>query len=490
MPPLGSCHRMTARPWGRYANARLSCGFQSKVVRRRSCWLRFAETWVFLFTAAASAVGTHAQSQTLVQEEVAASQPAGAACAPAAPVLIRSQTVDLDYRANGAGPATEVELWYTRDRALTWQRYGTDHDRQSPLEFTAPAEGLYGFFLILKQGERASAEPPLPGQVPQRWAFVDYTPPLVQWIGVEPNDDFANRRSLQLRWTAHDNHLANRPVSLDYQCSVDQQWQVIERDLPNNGRYDWTVPATATAQIALRLTVRDRGGHVVERLLGPMPVSKWQSLPGTQPAVASVGTQPGGPTSRPALPVGFLDDKKLVTGAGVGSVEKRRAEALYKQGSWHLVRGQYALATERFREALEADPAMVVAMNDLAGIYYLQKDYGKAIELYDGALKVERRDPQALRGAALAYVAMRQYPKSRDMLRQLVSANRGDAEALLDLGDVMFMMGDRDEARQHWNRAATADAKAVEIIRKAKQRLQLYGSASSTERPAVASKER
>ena len=86
-------------------------------------------------------------------------------------------------------------------------------------------------------------------------------------------------------------------------------------------------------------------------------------------------------------------------------------------------------------------------MNDLAGIYYVQKDYPKAIELYDGALKIDRQDPQALRGAALAYVAVRQYPKSRDMLRQLLTANSRDAEALLDLGDVMFMMGDRDEAR-------------------------------------------
>lgn len=484
MPPSRSCHRATAQPW-----------------------LRVAKTPTVLVAAALLALGTGVHAQTPTQEEPAAgthedsavgtqevpaaTQPAAAVSAPAAPILVRSQTIDLEYRANGTGAPVEVELWYTRDRALTWQLYGTDHDQQSPLEFTAPAEGLYGFFMVVKEGGRVSSPPPAPGEPPQRWAFIDFTPPLVQWIGVEPNDDFANRRSVQLRWTSHDNHLASRPVSLDYQCSVDQQWQVIERELPNNGRYDWTVPATVTAQVTLRLTVRDRGGHVVERLLGPMPVSKWLSAPTSRPAIASAGAQNGEPTSRPALPIGFLDEKGVpIVGAGVGSIEKQRAEALYKQGSWHLVRGQYALAAERFREALEADSAMVPAMNDLAGIFYLQKDYNKAIELYDGALKVDRKDPQALRGAALAYVAVRQYPKSRDMLRQLLSANNRDAEALLDLGDVLFMMGDRDEARQNWGRATTVDAKAEEVIRKAKQRLQLYGSASSTERPAVVSKER
>lgn len=425
-----------------------------------------------------------------MREEPPASQPVSGLSVPGAPILARSQVIELDYRTSGAGSSVEIDLWYTRDRAVTWQRYGSDHDRQSPIEFTAPAEGLYGFFLVVKEGERASSGAPQSGQAPHRWVFIDYTPPLVQWTGVEPNDDFIHRRSVQLRWIAHDDHLCNRPVSLDYQCSVDQQWQVIERDLPNNGRYDWTVPATVSAQLTLRLTVRDRGGHVVERLLGPMPLSKWQSGFATQPASTSFEIFRGGPASRPALPLGLLDAEPAPRlGAGLGSAERQRAQALYKQGSWHLLRGQYALAAERFREALEADPAMVAAMNDLAGIYYLQKDYHKAVELYGGALKVDRQDPQALRGAALAYVALRQYPKSRDLLRQLLSANDRDAEALLDLGDVMFMMGDRDEARQNWDRAATADLKADEVVRKAKQRLQLYGSASSTERPAVASKE-
>jgi len=411
-----------------------------------------------------------------------------------APTAIRARDIELHYRLVGATETARVELWYTRDRAVTWQSYGPDPDGQSPFLFTAPTEGLYGFTLIVRDGARVSAPQPRPYQQPQRWVFVDYTPPLAQWSAVEPGDDFAGRRTVQLRWIAHDDHLGNRPITLAYQSSVDQQWQVIEEHLYNVGRYDWVVPACATGQITLKLTVRDQGGHAVERRYGPVAVTAWETAVSTRTnsITDARDAHSGGTTTAPAgkltaaLPEGPIGHP----GTGIGLRERRKAEQLYKQGGWHLVRGQYALAAERLSEALELDPGMLDALNDLAGIHCLQEDYGKAIELYNEVLKIDGDYQPALRGAVLAYVAKRQYAKSRDILERLLAANHTDADALLDLGDVLFMMGDRTNARQHWQRATTVNASAEAIIHKARRRLELYRPATSPDIPAVASGKR
>ncbi len=387
-------------------------------------------------------------------------------------LAIRSRQVELHYRLVDAGPGARVELWYTRDRAATWQRWGVHEDHSRPLVFDAPGEGLYGFVLIVSDGGQTSSPPPGAYTPPQRWVFIDYTPPLAQWDNVEPAEAFSSRRIVYLRWTAHDDNLPSRSVALFYHSSADQTWRVIDAALPNTGRYDWKVPAELAGHVTLELAVRDLGGHVIERFYGPIPLDNWLTSPIT---LTSSTTRPAAErTSEPARA-----GKSPAAASQPSLAERRKAEQLYQQGSWHLVRGQYAVAAERFHEALEIDPNMLSARNDLAGIYYTRKDYPSAIAEYDQVLKRDGRHRAALRGAALAYVAQRQYARSRDMLERLLMANDKDAQASLDLGDVLFMTGDRPGALGHWTQAARVDPAAEAVIRKARRRLELYGPGSN-----------
>lgn len=380
-------------------------------------------------------------------------------------LAIRSRRAALEYRLVDATPATQVELWYTRDRAATWSQWGIHADHAQPLVFDAPAEGLYGFVLIARDGEEAFDPPPAARAQPQCWVFIDYTPPLVQWDSVEPAGAFASRRIVHLGWTAHDDNLPRRPVALSYQSSVDQMWYTIDAALPNTGRYDWQIPVDLAGQVTLKLAVRDLGGHVVERQYGPVPLDRWltspvvMSPPATRPADDHASGAPARveprATTRPSL------------------AARQRAEQLYQRGSWHLLRGQHPVAAERFREALEIEPDLLEAWNDLAGIYYLQKDYAKAVEHYNEVLKRDEKHQAALWGAALAYVAQRQYAQSRAMLERLLAADDKNAEAWLDLGDVLFMTGSRAEALSAWSRAAEVDASAADVIGKAQRRLTL-----------------
>lgn len=391
-----------------------------------------------------------------------------------APIPIRSRHAELHYRLADAVEGSRAALWYTRDRGATWQRCGLDEDGVSPMLFAAPAEGLYGISLSIQEPGGQPA-PPAANEPPQRWVFVDATPPLVQWDSVEPAETFATRRVAQLRWTAYDDHLTARPVSLSYQSSVTGSWQPIEPAMLNTGRYDWTLPPEATGQISLKLSVSDAAGHVVERVHGPFPVERWMKTaappaPTTRPAAVvstrpaeSVGPFAAGPNGAP--PPAAIDIEKQL-----------KALDLHRQGVWQLQRGQHAIAAERFREALEQDPDLLAAQCDLAGIYYLQQDYGKAAELYGHVLSRDAKNAAALRGSALAYVATKQYALSRDMLKRLLTVNGKDAQAWLDLGDVVFMMGEANEARNHWSQATTADAAAEQVVRKARRRLDLYGT--------------
>lgn len=419
----------------------------------------------------------------------------------ATPISVRSRQVELHYRLNGASPDAVIELWYTHDRGATWRKWGVDEDRTSPVVFSATSEGLYGFTMIVREGDRTSRPEPIAHEPPQCWVFIDATPPLVQWDRVEPAEDFAHRRVLQLRWTAHDDNLASRPVCLSFQSSIDQTWQVIDNAVANIGRYDWAVPADVNGRITLKISVRDEGGHVVERHYGPVAFDRLGRVTlaagsgeasGTQPAEDMEAPQvlsarpttadadsPSVAKSRPAgapdiLSVQAASAPAPDTSSRVSAERARLAADLYRRGSWHLVRGQYAVAAERFKEALEQDPEMLEPMLDLAGIHYRQNDYDKAIEQYQALLSRNGRYEPALYGAALAYVARKDYHQSRDMLTRLLQVNDKNADAWLDLGDVLFMMGDVTNARAHWRRATRVDPSAAEVIEKARRRLEQY----------------
>ncbi|GMV96947.1 MAG: hypothetical protein AMXMBFR83_13060 [Phycisphaerae bacterium] len=388
---------------------------------------------------------------------------------------VRSRRMELHYRIHDAPEGVQVRLWYTRDRGATWRLADTPDGRAHPLLFTAPAEGLFGVLLTVDVTGSTPVPPPA-NSPPQRWLFVDGTPPLAQWDGVEPADDFPTRRVLRLRWTAYDDHLIARPVALSFQSTPAGGWQSIEAAVANTGRFDWTVPAEVSGPVSVKLTVADRGGNVVERVCGPLPIERWlkPATTGTRPAPATStrpAQEPMGPPAPTTRPAAIDLERRL------------KARNLLKQGEFHAERGQYAVAVERFREALEADPDSLAALSNLAGVYHLMEQYDKALELYRAVLARDGRNIGALRGAALAHVAREQYPQSRDLLRQLLAVNAADAQACFDLGDVLYLMGDTAEAREQWRRATLVDPAAGEIISKARQRLATYGVPLNADAP-------
>lgn len=375
---------------------------------------------------------------------------------------VRSRRVELHYRLTGYDRAT-IELWYTRDRGATWVHAGVDEDGESPMVFEAPAEGPYGFVLVPFQNGHALSAPPEPGDAVHRWVFIDATPPLLQWDAIEPEQTGDHDRVLHLRWTGYDDHLSARPVALAYRSSLEERWRIVDPALPNSGRYDWSMPAGLQGQITLRLSLTDLGGHVVERLHGPVPMEQWFRSAATRPA-ETVAPAPAA-ASRPAV-------------EPVSPQRQALARDLYREGTGSLARGEHAVAAERFSEAIEADPTLLPALTDLGSIFYLRQDFAKAESYYKQALARDSSHLPAWRGLHLACIARRQYPQSREALLKMLALQGENAETWLDLGDVTFLLGDPDEARQHWEQAGRLPQADPVVVRKAKQRLEQYTTAA------------
>lgn len=178
------------------------------------------------------------------------------------PELVNSLrfTLDYDIEAVGTSGIGKIELWGTLDGGRSWELYATDTDKRSPIEVNVPREGTYGFRMVVESGSGVGDTPPLPGDVPDVWVTVDTTRPDAQFVAIEGTDD-ANSPAMIIRWSAADQELDNRPVSIYFSTHRGGKWYPIATGLENTGSYRWTLGERIPDQIHLRLKVRDKAGN-------------------------------------------------------------------------------------------------------------------------------------------------------------------------------------------------------------------------------------
>lgn len=185
---------------------------------------------------------------------------------PAMPAwqIVNTTRVYLEYQveATGASGVGKVEIWITRDKGQSWQRYGEDADRQSPAEINLPGEGLFGISLVLSNGRGFGANPPQSGEAPDHWIEVDITNPRADILSVRPT--FGDEGgTLLISWTARDKNLAAEPIDLYHAASLDGPWTCIAKNLRNEGSYRWVTPLDL-GHAYVRLIARDAAGNACQ----------------------------------------------------------------------------------------------------------------------------------------------------------------------------------------------------------------------------------
>ncbi len=370
---------------------------------------------------------------------------------------VRSKVFEIDYCVNEAAmPLDTVRLWYTQDKGATWQLYGQDPDCQSPIRFEAAQEGLYGFRCVVSNAAGGSGPEPQADADADAWAYVDYTPPVVQLRRPEAQASGAEQNVVAIRWAAIDRHLPPRPVSLAYKRAPDGPWQTIVAQLANTGRYDWQIPPDLDGAVVVRISVVDYGGNRVEA------ASTIELAPPLAPVDATPAASPAAPTTV----------AELVASAGeADEPPPTRARQLYEAAIGHRQRGQTRLAIARLRDALRLDPTLTPALVDLASLLYATSDYDASMQAYRLVLKQMPDSRSSLEGAARVSIAQRDFSQAGDYLRQILRTRPDDAETWLHLGDVAIYQGDEIAAREYYTKAATIDATAEEVVTRARMRL-------------------
>lgn len=377
-------------------------------------------------------------------------------------VPIRSSSFEIEYSVNeSALPLDSVHLWYTRDDGQTWLDGGVDRDRQSPLTFQAPAEGRYGFFLVLTNSAGGSQASPDRGARPQLTAMVDFTPPVAQLQPLRVVESSLGERTIEIHWSAIDANLGPRPINLMYQRLPETTWEPVIADaLANTGQFDWRTPRDLSGAIAIKAVVADLGGHRIEtdRQIVDLPANR--------------------PTRTPQVEPILIKDSAASAKKSSSADSKGQANELYQEGLSLKKSGDNREAISRFREVVRLDPLHAEAFSEMGGALYELSDYERSIGAYDLALKLQPSMRNALLGSANAHRQRKEYPSAADKLRTLLHFYPKDADGWLYLGDIAIFQGDESLAREYYTRATQIDTEASRAISEARQRLAMMAEAS------------
>ncbi len=177
--------------------------------------------------------------------------------------MVGSRTFDIEYDLDSVGPwgVAKVELWGTYNQGQTWESFCVDQDNRSPVRVTVPKEGIYGFRILVDGANGASSPPPRSGDPPELMVRVDLKSPTAQLYPIQRGQGNLVDH-LVLRWTADDDNLEPRPISLFYSSSPQGPWSTIAARLENTGQYYWRLQRHVPEQFYLRLEVRDMAGNL------------------------------------------------------------------------------------------------------------------------------------------------------------------------------------------------------------------------------------
>lgn len=180
----------------------------------------------------------------------------------------RSRSFSLDYSVESLrGLAiADIELWGTDDRGNTWQKWGSDPDRESPFDVQVGTDGLYGFRMVIIGQNGLVSNRPNAGDSADMWINVDTKIPSVK-ITRALYGEGPDAGMLVIDYSCDDENLHERPISLAYSERPTGPWSTIVTGLRNTGIYLWKADPNLPQQVYLRIQAADRAGNVQEHRL-------------------------------------------------------------------------------------------------------------------------------------------------------------------------------------------------------------------------------
>lgn len=394
------------------------------------------------------------------------------AAAADAPRYVASRDLILSYRTANDAAAAQVEVWVSTDAGRTWRLTPIVPAGNSSVRYTAPDDGRYDFYVVLKHGGAASAPEPTPGVVPTASVCVDTTPPLVQVHGAAAPLDADEGRTVTLDITVIEEHLSDAALRVFYRGASGAWTDGGPAQLSGN-RLTWRAPPAVPARAALRVVVTDLAGNRTFADLSDVSIEPAapDTGPAPEPDGANGATDPvtTQPSADPHSPPVVVDPR-------VAELRQRAEE--------FLQRGAYSLAEARFTDALRHAPQDAALLIGAGNALYRLGRYDDAAARFQAALEASPDRAEALDGLALVAATQRRYPQALEYLRQLRRVRPDSGTAWLRSGDLAHRLGNVREAREAWRRVLELPAVDDELREKARRRLEYFGLERATQEGA------
>lgn len=174
-----------------------------------------------------------------------------------------SRKFSLEYEIESAGLAgvSDVELWGSRDRGLTWKRWGSDPDRESPFDIETNNDGAYGFRIVVVANNGLATPRPIENDLPDIFVVVDTEVPSIRITGAAYGEG-NQTGALVMRYQCTDTNLTQRPITLSFGPSISGPWSTIAAGLENEGAYVWPADPNLPRQIYIRVDGLDLAGNL------------------------------------------------------------------------------------------------------------------------------------------------------------------------------------------------------------------------------------
>lgn len=223
-----------------------------------------------------------------------------------------SRKFSLEYEIESAGLSgvNDVELWGTRDRGLTWKRWGSDPDRESPFDIETINDGAYGFRIVVVAANGLATPRPIENDLPDIFVVVDSEAPSIRITGAAYGEG-NQTGSLVIRYQCTDLNLPQRPITLSFGPSISGPWSTIAAGLENEGAYLWPADPNLPRQIYLRIDALDLAGnmgtYILDTPIDVQGLAPRARIRGFNPVTGSAGgTKPNVPerpeTNQPGRP--------------------------------------------------------------------------------------------------------------------------------------------------------------------------------------------
>ncbi len=119
--------------------------------------------------------------------------------------------------------------------------------------------------------------------------------------------------------------------------------------------------------------------------------------------------------------------------------------------------GQYEKALEMFRKAVEIDPVMTEAYNNLGLTYTEMNEPKLATEAFKKAIEIEPELAAAYNNLGFVFYRLGSYSEAIEMYNEAIGRNKDNAAAYTNLGNAYYKMKRVDEAIEAWKKALEID---------------------------------